>query len=338
MLHRIFFLLVLAAGAGIAQSVELRDAPEFAMPAPVDSNSPAFWRNGRISIVNSWGTPLVSRSGGQLLNAATRMPDFQDYNNFPLWIEAVWFDEQEDILYAWYHHEPGGVCGDSPLTAPKIGALVSTDGGRSFIDLGIVLTSGYTPNCDAKNGFFAGGHGDFSVILDPNRQYFYFLFDNYGGPLENQGVSIARMAFEDRKNPVGSVWKYYNGNWSEPGLDGQVTPMIRTRVSWGDENTDSFWGPSVHWNTKLQQYVILLNHACCSPGWPQEGIYISFVKDLADPGSYGDPKLLIKDPGYQPAYYPQILGVADGETDTLAGERARLWIKGISRWELVFQP
>lgn len=100
---------------------------------------------------------------------------------------AVWQDI-DGRLFAWYHHEPGGVC-DS-LTAPQIGALVSTDGGRTFNDLGIVLSSGYPNDCASRNGYFAGGHGDFSVILDREQQYFYFLFGNYSGPLRARGCPI----------------------------------------------------------------------------------------------------------------------------------------------------
>src|SRR5204863_5309897 len=100
--------------------------------------------------------------------------------------------------------------------------LVSTDNGRSFHDLGIVLESGDSPDCSAKNGFFAGGHGDFSVILDHESEYFYFLYDNYGGGVSSQGVAIARMAFADRNDPAGAVWKFYAGDWTEPGVRGRL--------------------------------------------------------------------------------------------------------------------
>ena len=35
--------------------------------------------------------------------------------------------------------------------------------------------------------YFSGGHGDFSVVLDREQKFFYFLFTNYGGPVETQG-------------------------------------------------------------------------------------------------------------------------------------------------------
>jgi hypothetical protein len=88
--------------------------------------------------------------------------------NLPMWIEAAFLDDDQR-LWAWYHHEPGGLCAGSSLTAPKIGALVSEDGGRTFRDLGIVLEDGHPIRCDSKNGFFAGGHGDFSVIRNRDK-------------------------------------------------------------------------------------------------------------------------------------------------------------------------
>src|SRR5207247_10750632 len=75
---------------------------------------------------------------------------------------------------------------------------ISKDGGHSFDDLGIILTSGDSPNCNAGNGYFAGGHGDFTVVVDPWRFYFYFYFTNYGG--SSQGIAGARLPFSDRKS------------------------------------------------------------------------------------------------------------------------------------------
>ena len=108
------------------------------------------------------------------------------------------------------------------------------------------------------------------MILDQDQRYFYFLFDNYSGPLEHQGVAIARMQFEDRANPVGNVHKYYVGAWDEPGVSGFVTPIFRAAVSWEGSNTDALWGPSIHWNTHLNNYVAVLNRSCCKSGSPQK--------------------------------------------------------------------
>lgn len=250
----------------------------------------------------------------------------------PYWIEATWADEDGSI-FAWYHHEPAGVCGNSRLTAPKIGALVSYDGGRSFSDLGIVIESAYPVDCSAQNGYFAGGNGDFTVVLDRERDYFYFLFSNYGGPVEAQGVAVARLPFYRRGSPFGAVEKYFNGEWCEPGIGGRVTPIFPAAAAWELPEADSFWGPSVHWNSHLNMFVMLLNHSCCSPGWPQEGVYASFNGSLSNPAGWTAP-VKILDGG---SWYPQVIGRSPNGTDSLSGRTARFYMDGVSDWEIVFE-
>ena len=110
------------------------------------------------------------------------------------WIECTWKTE-DGALYGWYHNEPSGLCPRTTLTAPRIGAVRSTDNGASFQDLGLVLESRPgTLRCDAKNGYFAGGNGDFTIMLDPKQEFLYFFFGSYAGEVSQQGVCVARMA------------------------------------------------------------------------------------------------------------------------------------------------
>ncbi len=306
------------------------------MPSAADSNSPAFWRDGELNILNSWAFPTLSRGRDQFNQQRADPVAVDSEEHLPMWIEAVWTDP-EGILYGWYHFEPRNICPGTTLTAPSIGAVVSIDGGRTFHDLGIILDSAEPLDCGARNGFFAGGHGDFSVILGRQGKYLYFLFTNYGGPADTQGVAVARMAIEDRNSPAGAVWKYYNGHWNEPGLGGSVTPVFPARVPWERANADSFWGPSVHWNTYLRTYVALLNHACCAPGWPQEGIYVSYNQDVRNPAGWTQPRLVLKGPTGWEGWYPQIIGTRPGDSDTRAGQSARLYIHGVSDWRIIFR-
>lgn len=257
-------------------------------------------------------------------------------NHIPLWIESAWRDS-DGTIFGWYHHEPEGVCKNG-LTAPKIGAVISYDGGKTITDLGIVLESGVTPDCSSENGFFAGGHGDFSVVLGPQGKNFYFFFTNYIGGADEQGIAVARLAFEDRFHPAGAVRKFYNGKWEEPGIGGRMTAIFPADTNWQSSKTDSFWGPSVHWNTEINQYVMLLNRACCAEGWPQYGIYMSFAKDLEDPSTWTAPFRFLEGNEIEkrPGFYPQVIGLGEGETDSLAGARSRLFVHGESNWELVF--
>ena len=319
----------------MAQTVTLRPARTVTMPSAVDSNSPAHWQNGQLVLYNSTGVGPVRSSGvNQLHLADSRWVTLNNSTHRPYWIESTWLDS-DGTIFAWYHHEPQGVCGRIHLTAPEIGALVSYDGGTTFLDMGIVLSSGYPVDCSAPNGYFAGGNGDFSVILSKNQKFFYFLFSNYAGPQDAQGVAAARIPVEQRYTQVGAVRKYFQGKWQEPGLGGQVTAIFPASVVWNDPNTDAFWGPSVHWNSHLQKFVMLLNRSCCTPEWPQEGVYVSFNSALNDPQGWTAP-VKIMDGG---SWYPQVIGqVGDNGTDKLADHVARLYVYGESDWDIIFDP
>ncbi len=320
-----------------AQEVRVRPASEVSMPASPDSNSPAFWRDGRLFWYGSHGSPWLSSGPNQFGPWETRSASVPSPDNSPKWMEAVW-PEEKDVLWGWYHAEPVNLIPDSTLSAPKIGAAVSFDGGYTMNDLGFVLASGDPIDPTARNGFFAGGHGDLSVILDRERQWFYIFFGNYGGAAESQGVGVARMAVGDLAKPAGAVWKFHNGGWQEPGLGGRVTPIFPARKEWGSRDPDAFWGPAIHWNHYLNCHVMLLNHASGAPGWSQEGVYISFSPDLSRPELWTTPRKILDrsdfgDPG---DYYPQVMGLEPGDTDRSAGQTARLYLHGVSKWEIDF--
>ena len=322
-----------------AQHAELRNVPRRDLPGPIDGNSPAFWHEGKLALFRSIGVPqMISRAPDQFGPWKSEIVEGTIRGHNPVWVESAWMDA-DGILFAWYHHEPEGLCGNaSLLTSPEIGAAISFDGGKTLEDLGIILKSGEHLNCGTRNAYFAAGHGDFSVVPDLDHKYFYFIFTNYGGARDEQGIAVARMAYEDRFGPAGAVWKLRDGDWKEPGLGGRMTAIYPAQKSWESENPDSFWGPSVHWNTYLKKYVVLMNHACCDPGWPQEGIYISYVADLGDPSTWGKPTKLLEGEkiGFRAGFYPQVMGLEEGETDSVSGWYARLYIQGISRWEIIF--
>jgi hypothetical protein len=302
------------------------------MPAQVDSNSPAYWWDGEFHLLNSTGDgPRKSDGRNQFHLGEAQATFMHRVDPWPTWIESLWPDHESGAIFGWYHREHFGVCKGSNLSVPQIGATASFDGGATWIDFGAVITQGDPIDCSSQNGYFAGGTGDVSVILDRDKQFFYFFFGVYGGPLQGQGVGVARLPFASRYSQSGAVMKWYNGAWQEPGLTGRITPIFPANVAWQRPNADAFWGPALHWNTYLEQYVMLLNRSCCSPGFPQEGIYVSFGNDLSDPASWTTPDKILDDTGW----YPQVIGFGHG-TDREAGRFARLYTYGHSRWEIVF--
>lgn len=328
-------------------SVVLRDAPlvrfpgarrtDPNQPGETDCNSPAHWDEGVLYLFNSAGHPWRS-SGPDLfhLTDSYRRIEYNNKVNGGRWIECTWQDD-DGTLYGWYHNEPGGLVPGTHLTAPRIGALRSQDNGATWKDLGIILeTRSGTLQPKTQNYYFAGGNGDFSCIADARRKYFYFFISTYAGETWEQGVAVARMRYADRNQPAGKVRKWHKGEWNEPGLGGWVTPIFPVKTDWHREDADAFWGPSIHWNTHLQQYVILLNRAK-DKNWTQESVYVTFNRDLANPTAWSPPKKILGDLR-RDGWYPQVIGTNKErrETDKLAGRRARLFVRGESRWEIVF--
>ncbi len=348
-------LLVLAAAVGDAIAADcsavVREAPLILLPGvarpdgkvngDVDCNSPSHWDGDTMYMFFSGGHPFRS-SGPDLMHLApvsqrTSYDNEKDYNG-GRWIEATW-KADDGKLYGWYHREPGGVCPGKTLTAPEIGAVVSTDNGMNWRDLGIILKA---PDdsifCDTPNKYFAGGNGDFSVMLDQRKEYLYFLISTYNKDPKEQGLSIARMRHADRDMPVGKAFKWYRRQWKEPGLGGRVTPIFGPTVDWHKPRADVFWGPSIHWNSHLQRYAILLNRSR-DKDWTQEGVYVTFNRDLNNPEGWSKPQKLIDGSRLESSkWYPQVIGTsaANRETDKLTGRAARLFVAGRSKWEIIF--
>lgn len=212
-------------------------------------------------------------------------------------------------------------------------------------DLGIILEAppGFH-DCGTTNRYFVGGVGDFSVMLDPDSRDLYIFFSAYLRPARLQGVAVARLLWADRDEPVGKVTVWRDGVWlparagRQPTSGGSssairwyypaATPVYPAAQSWHDDDwvVDAFWGPSVHWNTYLQQYVMLLNRAKDSEV-REEGIYVAFAPRLDDPRAWSAPRKILNGG----SWYPQVIGTEPGTgTDKVAGEVARFFMAGKS--------
>lgn len=306
----------------------------------VDCSSPAHWDGDTMYMFYSTGHPFRS-SGSDLfsLSRPSKRVAFDNEAGWKMggrWIEST-YKAGDDGLYMWYHNEP-------PLstsrTAPRIGTMVSMDNGLTWRDLGIVLEApGGSNNFDSANKYFVGGNGDFAVIADRQEEYIYFFISTYNKDEAEQGVSVARMALKELGGPKGKVLKWYRGRWTEPGIGGYVTPIFPVAIDWHRADVDAFWGPSIHWNTYLNMWVMLLNRAK-DKDWAQEGIYISFNSNLSEPDAWTKPvKILDASELEKSKWYPQVVGAdtAKRETDKLAGRTARLFVAGLSKWEIEFK-
>lgn len=326
--------------------------PERQLQHAVDSNSPMHWDGDTVYLFNSYEHPY--RLSGSSLNDLGS-PELVRFNGLDdkldIWIEATWKDPQ-GALYGAYHYEPDTICfsnGHLP-TAPRIGWIKSEDNGKTWKDLGFIIRANPgAVNCQTASPWDAGGTGDLAFILDQGKKYFYFYGTSYDPVFEEQGVWAARMSYADRDNPSGKVMKWYKDGWIEPALDGHVTPALPAQRDYTHADGEMFWGPSIHWNTFLKTYVMVLNHAI-DTRLTNDGIYISFNRDVSDPNGWSKPRMILdRDQIHQTTrggsaqpnslgngWYPEIIGVEKGQSDKLCGETGRLFVAGMSRLQITF--
>jgi hypothetical protein len=335
--------LISQSPASTTPRVELNVAPRLRFTGNVDSNSPAVWQrisglNQLLLLTSVGGRPSLA-TGPQFDRLSLALPvSFDPWPTEGFWMEAV-IPDVDGTLYGYYHSEGAAtVCPGSTKNIPRIGAARSNDHGLTWQLLGYVLEAPFgSIDCVTNDMYFVGGVGDFSVQLDPDSRDLYIFFSQYHR--RSQGISVARLAWADRDNPTGKVTVFNNGvwlparaltfpsgtiRWSYPS----AVPIFPTREPFNDDDTevDAFWGPAVHWNVYLEQYVMLLNHAK-DTNWSQEGIYVSFNRRLDDPAGWSEPVKVLSG-GH---WYPQVMGIEVGSgTDKVAGRWARFFMAGTS--------
>jgi hypothetical protein len=333
----------------------LTPAAPIRLPGAVDSNSPAVWllEGGEpqlrvLTSTSGWPSLAVGAGLGRL-GPATPV-GWINHPGHGVWMESVITDDF-GTWYGFYHNEiPAELCDREDRMLPRIGAARSHDAGVTWEDLGPILEAppGWH-ECATPNRYFVGGVGDVSVVLDQEGKYLYLFFSQYSRYAWAQGVAQARLLWAARDEPVGRVevraddiWRpathhmevdeagQQHASWVyDPG-----TPLLPVLHPWHDADraTDAFWGASVHWNTHLQQYVMLVNRTK-DEQFGQEGIYVAYTPTLEDPGAWTVPTRLIGGG----SWYPQVVGLQQGQgTDAVAGARARYFQGGVSNYFIDF--
>lgn len=339
-------------GPALYPDAKLSPTTPLRLTGDVDSNSPVMWDlvGGlqRLFVVTSYnGRPSTASGRTLTLLGQARQAVVDPWPGGGVWMEAV-VPDVDGTWYGYYHNEipADAVCPGTIKVIPRIGAARSRNRGRTWEDLGVILEApagAYT--CETTNVFFVNGVGDFSVQLDPESRDLYFFLSQYERAMAQQGVAVARLAWADRDDPVGKMMIWRTRTWVPAareirGGDETAwaytvgTPLFPVSDGWHDEgtSTNEFWGPSVHWNTYLQMYVMLLNRAR-DTNYNQEGVYISYSPRLDDPRIWSAP-LKIFNGG---SWYPQVVGLEEGNgTDKIAGEWARFFMSGTSQYLIHF--
>lgn len=350
-------LVTLACSAAVyaqderTPTARLVTASRLVFPGLVDSNTPIIRepRDGdaRIFAITSFGgTPSLSVG-----DALDRLPpaaavQFDPHPGHGVWMESV-IPAEDGAWYGFYHQErPAEECGRDDRFIPRLAAARSSDQGRTWEPLGLVLEMpAATHACGSSNRFVLGGVGDVSVMLDAEKQDLYFFYSQYVRDAARQGVAVARMLWADRDSPEGRIAVWQDGVWmpTREHLDDESgelaweypvgTPLVAPRQPWHDGNAaaDVFWGPALHWNSYLQHYVMLVNRAR-DETFNTDGIYVAFARTLNDPDAWSAPRKLASGGGW----YAQVVGLEADGTDRQAGQRARFFQTGKSEFFVEF--
>ena len=340
-------------GAGPLPRVEVQSASSVRLSGETDSNSPAVWervggQNLLFVVTSMSGRPSTALGRGFTQLSKPTEIVLEPWPGGGVWMEAV-IPDVDGTWYGYYHNEnPANMCrgtGGADKVIPRIGAARSHDHGVTWEPLGVILEAPpRTYDCTTENDYFVGGVGDFSVQLDPESRDLYFFHSLYLREVGSQGVGVARLAWADRDAPIGKIMVWRETSWipattvggrgNERWIYPAAGPIFPAAESWHDDDraVDAFWGPSVHWNTYLRQYVMLLNRAK-NVAYDQEGVYVSYATALDDPLSWSAPAKILNGG----TWYPQVLGLEEGAgTDKTAGEFARFFMMGTSRHVLRF--
>lgn len=138
----------------------------------------------------------------------------------------------------WYHAETECGLAYNFQTHKSIAYAESYDGGLTwdkpgYPDNQIITAPGYIPDA------LYDDEGDFSVVVNGEYFYLYFLTSR------DHRTHLARSLIASGGGP-GTWYKYYQGDFTEPGLGGESDPM-----AWQWE----FQTPWVAWNDYLQKYI-----------------------------------------------------------------------------------
>nr|MCU0409180.1 hypothetical protein [Bacteroidales bacterium] len=225
---------------------------------------------------------------------------------------------------------PQGLQGpSSPAAVCRIGIMKSVDGGRSWDNRGIFIED-LDPRLILKphntSETFAGGVGDPCAIASGDHLYLFYGEYGYPGVYDEetysrdtewsgQCISVARIALADLDNPEGKALRWDGKAFSVPydGIGKPVESLMIPREEGGGPASSPgggfHWGPSVHWNTYLNCWVMLMGKVV-GTSWKGSQVFISFNfnPDFSDPEKsqeWTSPVLLYEKPGYI-LWYPSL--------------------------------
>lgn len=132
----------------------------------------------------------------------------------------------------------------------SVALAVSKDDGHSFEKRGQILTYG-RPTTTGRN---IKGCGDIAVCPDQTGTYLYGYYTETTKNERGVVICMARSKISDGLGP-GTWKKFYNGEFTEPGLGGEDSPVVPFPLP----RTTSTHNPHVTYIKSFKKYVMVLD-------------------------------------------------------------------------------
>ena len=158
-------------------------------------------------------------------------------------------------LYQAEEHPCGG-----QVAGVSIAMATSDDDGVTWSRRGQILTSPAITKTSCDDMVFHGNYS-FSATVEPTGQYVYLWFSQGSDESWDDGLGGLRIARAPLSSGLlpGTWEKWYQGNWTQPGLGGRASQTLATPTpQWSPdpEISNEFAAiPSVTWNTAFNIYI-----------------------------------------------------------------------------------
>lgn len=305
------FLLLLAFGAFAARAATVvSDMETLVTTAQRQAQGLNYWPDGGIGVVKSANSFIFmaandgnsARTGGTLANPiATQVASaimIQNLKtNYDYIAGGYIYQSTNNTTWLMMYHTERWLNGMPYNFWSSIGMAKSTDQGQSWTDLGEIIQLG---QAFGSTGTYDTGGGSFAI----NNGYLYVYFADYSAsgtyiPLAVARAPIAEIEAAANTNGVAMFYKYYSGNWTQPGLGG-ASSSIAGSVS----PTPTGWWGSVAYNSYLNKYIL---------------IYVSnwnlYMTTSTDGLNWSGSTVIVNTSAEE--FYPTILGL-DGNARTTA--------------------
>ncbi len=217
--------------------------------------------------------------------------------------------------YAIYHAEdqenmpklPSGVKG----FYARIGMAVSSDDGNTWEKIGSVISS-FKPKEWAINDRHADrGAAVPCLVKEKSGRYLYIYYTDHSR-VDNLGIQISMARADISKEPPlpGNWFKYFQGDFTQPGLAGSDTPIVSAR-QFGLADALS---PDVVYSKYLDKYVMVFTidawkELASKDELKYTGIYLTYSEDGIH---WNEPQRIITDHtlphiGYSLSWVPTIV-------------------------------